>query len=61
MVFVQAWGAVIGPVVAGAIYDRTQSYVYLLWGLVGVLLIVSCLYALVVKPSHALPGETAPA
>jgi sugar phosphate permease len=25
MVFVQAWGAVIGPVVAGAIYDRTQS------------------------------------
>jgi MFS family permease len=61
MVFVQAWGAVIGPVVAGAIYDRTQSYVYLLWGLVGVLLIVSCLYALVVKPSHALHGETAPA
>src|SRR4029434_2041740 len=61
MIFVQAWGAVIGPVVAGAIYDRTQSYVYLLWGLVGVLLIVSCLYALVVKPTPALNRETAPA
>jgi MFS family permease len=61
MVFVQAWGAVIGPVVAGAIYDRTQSYVYLLWGLVGVLLIVGGLYALIVKPAAALGSETAPA
>jgi cyanate permease len=59
--FVQAWGAVIGPVVAGAIYDRTQSYVSLLWGLVGILLIVGCLYALIVKPSAALHSETAPA
>jgi sugar phosphate permease len=60
MVFVQAWGAVIGPVVAGAIYDRTQSYVYLLWGLVGLLLIVTWLYALVVKPTPAL-HRTVPA
>jgi sugar phosphate permease len=59
MIFVQAWGAVIGPVVAGAIYDRTQSYVYLLWGLVGVLLIVTWLYALVVKPTPTLHRETA--
>jgi MFS family permease len=61
MVFVQAWGAVIGPVIAGAIYDQTQSYVYLLWGLVGVLLLVAWLYALVVKPVPALRSETAPA
>jgi sugar phosphate permease len=61
MVFVQAWGAVIGPVVAGAIYDRTQSYVYLLWGLVGILLVVSCLYALIVKPAPGLHRKTAPA
>jgi sugar phosphate permease len=54
MVFVQAWGAVLGPVVAGAIYDRTQSYGYLLWGLVGVLFIVGCLYAMVVRPSKSL-------
>jgi sugar phosphate permease len=59
MVFIQAWGAVIGPVVAGAIYDRTQSYVYLLWSLAGILLIVSCLYVMVVKPSPALRGQTA--
>jgi MFS family permease len=51
MIFIQAWGAVVGPVVAGAIYDRTQSYSYLLWGLVGVLFMVSGLYAMVVKPS----------
>jgi len=51
MIFIQAWGAVAGPVIAGAIYDHTQSYSYLLWGLVGVLFIVSCLYAMVVKPS----------
>ena len=61
LVVMAVFGAVIGPVVAGAIYDRTQSYVYLLWGLVGVLLIVSCLYAMVVKPSPALHSETAPA
>jgi len=57
MVFVQAWGAVLGPVAAGAIYDRTQSYSYLLWGLVGVLFIVGCLYAMVVRPSKTLSSE----
>lgn len=51
MVFIQAWGAVAGPVVAGAIYDHTQSYSYLLCGLIGVLFIVSALYAMVVEPS----------
>jgi sugar phosphate permease len=43
MVFVQAWGAVVGPVVAGVIYDRTQSYNYLLWGLAVMLFIVAFL------------------
>jgi cyanate permease len=61
MIFVQAWGAVIGPVIAGAIYDRTQSYIYLLWGLAGILLIVTWLYALVVKPAPALHRRAAPA
>lgn len=51
MVFVQAWGAVVGPVAAGAVYDHTQSYSYLLWAMVGVLFVVGCLYAMVVKPS----------
>ncbi len=51
MVFVQAWGAVVGPVIAGAVYDHTQSYRYLLWAMVGLLFLVGVLYAMVVKPS----------
>jgi len=58
MVFVQAWGAVVGPVVAGAIYDRTQSYNYLLWGLAAMLLIAAFLYAMVVRPAKVLVSET---
>jgi cyanate permease len=51
MSFVQTWGAVIGPVIAGAIYDSTHSYIHLLWGLVGLLLVTGVLYALVVNPA----------
>lgn len=51
MGFIQTWGSVIGPVTAGAIYDGTRSYVTLLWGSVGLLLVVSALYAMVVEPS----------
>jgi sugar phosphate permease len=58
MIFIQAWGAVVGPVIAGAIYDRTESYDYLLWGLVGVLFFVGCFYAMVVKPAQTLNTRT---
>jgi len=51
MSFVQAWGAVIGPVAAGAVYDATHSYNHLLWGLVVVLLVTGVLYAMVVRPA----------
>jgi MFS family permease len=51
MSFVQTWGAVAGPVIAGATYDGTHSYTHLLWGLIGVLLVTAVLYALVVKPA----------
>ena len=34
MVFVQAWGAVVGPVAAGSVYDHTRSYSHLLWAMV---------------------------
>lgn len=50
MSFIQTWGNVIGPVVAGAIYDHTRSYTPLLWGSVGLLLGASGLYAMVAKP-----------
>lgn len=59
MSFVQTWGAVIGPVTAGAVYDRTHSYNHLLWALVVVLLVTGVLYAMVVRPPlgrHDLPG-----
>jgi MFS family permease len=58
IIFFQAWGAVVGPVIAGAIYDHTHSYSYLLWGLIGVLLIVSWLYAMVVKPSKMRASQS---
>jgi MFS family permease len=51
MSFVQTWGAVIGPVLAGAIYDGTHSYASLLWGLVAVLLLTAGLYAMVARPA----------
>jgi MFS family permease len=51
MTFIQTWGNVIGPVIAGAIYDRTHSYVGLLWLSAGLLLLASALYTMVVSPS----------
>ncbi len=61
MGFIQTWGSVIGPVIAGAIYDRTRNYNSLLWGLSGLLLVISCLYAMVVEPKsqsrHGRPNS----
>ena len=51
MSFIQTWGSVIGPVLAGAIYDSSGSYTILLWASAGLLLVASILYAMVVKPS----------
>jgi MFS family permease len=51
MSFIQTWGSVIGPVIAGAIYDTTHSYRPLLWSTVGLLLVASYLYAMVTTPS----------
>ncbi|HEY7321159.1 MAG TPA: MFS transporter [Candidatus Binatia bacterium] len=51
MSFIQTWGAVLGPVIAGAIYDTTHSYKLLLWSTIGLLFVASCLYAMVVKPT----------
>jgi sugar phosphate permease len=59
MSFVQTWGAVIGPVVAGAVYDGTHSYSHMLWALAGLLVVTSVLYAMVVKPPSSA-GPKAP-
>lgn len=50
MSFFYTWGAVVGPVIAGAVYDRSQSYVATLWGIAAVMLLGAILTALLIKP-----------
>ena len=54
MSFFYTWGSVLGPVLAGAAYDRDQSYVTSLWGLSATLLLGSALTALLIKPWNAV-------
>ena len=62
MSFVSTWGSVIGPVVAGAIYDRTASYTAMIWTAAVLLLLASLLYFMVKKPiSPAIVGVDSPA
>lgn len=51
MSFFYMWGSVAAPVIAGAIYDRCQTYEPMLWVIVLLFLMSACLYALMVKPS----------
>jgi sugar phosphate permease len=44
------WGSVLGPVVAGAVYDRTQSYALVFKGITISLLIATTLTSLLIKP-----------
>ena len=44
------WGSILGPVIAGAVYDRTQSYAAVLTGMVISLLIAAALTSLLIKP-----------
>jgi MFS family permease len=50
MSFFYMWGGALGPVLAGAVYDRTQSYASVLWALVIMLAIAAILVALLIKP-----------
>jgi MFS family permease len=56
MSFVSTWGSVIGPVIAGAIYDYTLSYRIMIWSSAALLLVASVFYAVVKKPALAV-GE----
>jgi sugar phosphate permease len=51
MSFLYMWGSVIGPVMAGAVYDRIQSYSPLMWGLISLCWVTAFIYAVLVKPS----------
>jgi MFS family permease len=53
MAFFYTWGGVLGPVIAGAVYDRSESYVATLWGICGILLLGCVLTALLIKPWSA--------
>ena len=50
MSFLYTWGSVLGPVLAGAIYDRTSSYAALLWILFATCWITAALYAMMWQP-----------
>lgn len=54
MTFFYLWGGVLGPVIAGALYDRYQSYGPMLLGLAALSLIAVFLYSLLVKPTTLL-------
>ena len=43
--FISTWGSVIGPVLAGAIYDHTRSYDIMIWSSAALLLVATVLYA----------------
>jgi len=45
MVLFYTWGGVLGPVIAGAIFDRWATYEPLLWSLVGVFIVAGLLFA----------------
>jgi MFS family permease len=45
-----AWGGVVGPVVAGMIYDRYQTYEPLLWSLIMTCVATGVFYGVLSKP-----------
>jgi MFS family permease len=59
MAFFYTWGGVTGPVIAGALYDRSESYVATLWGIGGLLLLGALLTALLIQPWNGAPGRRA--
>ena len=50
MSFFYMWGSFAGPVFAGAVYDRTESYASVLWTLFAVLSLATLLNILLIKP-----------
>jgi sugar phosphate permease len=50
MTFFYMWGSALGPVIAGYLYDQTQSYSATLWGVLAMLATSALLTALLIKP-----------
>jgi hypothetical protein len=49
MTFFYMWGSALGPVIAGHLYDRTQTFSATLWGVLVLLAASSVLTALLIK------------
>ena len=50
MSFLYTWGSVLGPVIAGAIYDETKNYAALSWILLIICWVTSALYLMLFQP-----------
>jgi cyanate permease len=50
MSFFYMWGSFAGPIMAGVIYDRTQSYFMVLWILLALLVFATLLVLFLVGP-----------
>jgi MFS family permease len=50
MSFFYMWGSFAGPIMAGAIYDRTQSYLFALWILLLLLSLAALLVLFLIRP-----------
>lgn len=48
------WGSILGPTIAGAVYDRTHSYALVFTGMAVSLLISTALTSLLIRPWTAL-------
>jgi MFS family permease len=48
--FFYMWGSFAGPVLAGAIYDRNQTYAHVMWVLLALLLVAALLNTLLIAP-----------
>lgn len=57
MSFLYSWGSMLGPVLAGAIYDRRQSYDALFWFLFAACWLTAALYAMMFKPKRHAPSR----
>ena len=61
MSFFYMWGSFAGPIMAGAIYDQTQSYVMMLWILLSLLLSATALTLFLIPPWTKRMGAMASA
>jgi MFS family permease len=59
MTFFYTWGGVLGPVIAGAIFDKWQTYQPLLWSLVGVFFLAGLFFASLSKSWLRATGRAA--